>query len=89
MEHEGKNKSPYSGFWQCCVILLIVPLIIFALIYFAFDRASICFVPFINIPFFDIAPIQVKNAKGTDITILHGHDATKNTKALIIHVLNS
>ena len=40
MEHEGKNKSPYSGFWQCCVILLIVPLIIFALIYFAFDRFS-------------------------------------------------
>lgn len=40
MEHEGKNKSPYSGFWQCCVILLVVPLIIFALLYFAFDRFS-------------------------------------------------
>ena len=32
---------------------------------------------------------DIKNAKGTDITMLHGHDATKNTRALIIHVLNS
>ena len=30
-----------------------------------------------------------KKAKGTDITILHGHDATKNTSDLIIQVLNS
>ncbi len=33
--------------------------------------------------------MQEKNAKGTDITILHGHDATKNTSDLIIQILNS
>lgn len=33
--------------------------------------------------------MQEKNANGTDITMLHGHDATRNTNDLIIQVLNS
>lgn len=40
MEHDGKNVSPYKGFWQCCLILIIVPFMPFGLFYAAFDKLS-------------------------------------------------
>ena len=45
-----------------------------------------CFVPFIIIPFLEIAPIQEKNDNGVEITKLHGQDATKKNKAISIHL---
>ena len=51
-----------------------------------FDKFSICFVPFIIIPFLEIAPIQEKNDNGIEITKLHGQDATKKNKAISIHL---
>lgn len=40
MEHDGKNISPYKGFWQCCLILIIVPFIPFGIFYAAFAKFS-------------------------------------------------
>lgn len=38
MEYTGKNKSPYYGVWQTCLLLIIVPIALFAGIYFIFEK---------------------------------------------------
>lgn len=37
MEYDGKQKGPYYGVWQVCVILLLVPLIVYLIINDAFN----------------------------------------------------
>ena len=44
--------------------------------------------PLIKIPSADAFPIPQKNAKGTEITIAHGHDVTRKTNPLYNHTSN-
>lgn len=38
MEYTGKNKSPYYGLWQTCLLLISVPTILFLIIFYLFEK---------------------------------------------------
>ena len=44
--------------------------------------------PLTKIPCLEAPPIPPKKLKGIEITRAHGHDTTKNDKALYIHIEN-
>ena len=35
MDNEGRERSPYHGVWVICTIMIAVPLVLFAIVYYA------------------------------------------------------